>query len=286
MSIFRENPVLEKEISFRMRLTRYSRANRIAINATLFGAIPVIYFLAWRVMMSPNGGNAARDFYFCWLEVIGLTCALLLPPALLAGSITREREKQTWNALLLSRLTKSQIVFGKFLGGLFPCALLFVTFFPINLLAAFVAEVSWKWFLVQHALIIVTALGSGALGLLCSWAFRRTQIALVATVTGILLLTLGTVLGATMWQSAQYAQLGYHGNTARIEDFAPLWLNPYFALNDTLNTFTISHGDGRRFYASEFSKLIPALFYGSAFVVGALTTVTLCLRRGPREITH
>ena len=120
MSIFRENPVLEKEISVRLRLTRYSRANRIAVNATLLGAIPVIYFLAWRVMMSPNGGNAAKDFYFCWLEVIGLTCALLLPAALLAGSITREREKQTWNALLLSRLTKSQVVFGKFLGGLFP----------------------------------------------------------------------------------------------------------------------------------------------------------------------
>jgi ABC-type transport system involved in multi-copper enzyme maturation permease subunit len=227
-----------------------------------------------------------QDFYFCWLEVIGLTCALLLPPALLAGSITREREKQTWNALLLSRLTKPQVVFGKFLGGLFPCALLFVTFFPINLLAAFVAGVSWKWFLVQHALIIVTALGSGALGLLCSWMFRRTQIALVATVTGILLLTLGTLLAAMMWQSAAYAQYINVGRSPNIEDFAPLWLNPYFSLNATLENF---HYNGSMDSVEKWkiaSQAMTALFWGSAFVVGALTTVTLCLRRGPREITH
>ncbi len=276
MSIFRENPVLGREIGIRLRLSRYSKANRIAIYGTLFGVIPLIYLVTLRLLFVQTSTNAGRDFYLAWMLLIELTTALLLPAALTASAITGEREKQTWNALLLARLSDSQIVFGKLCGALVPAAILFVLFFPINVLSGWAAGVTLKHFLVGHLILFSTALLSASLGLFCSWAFRRTQIALVTTVLGLLLIGLGTPLLFLL------AQMAFGWRTTPAANFVPLWLNPYYALTHFVEPLAY------RSTERAMDGAVGITFLGVTTLISAmlLFTVTMRLKLGPEELTH
>jgi ABC-type transport system involved in multi-copper enzyme maturation permease subunit len=275
MSLFRSNPVLSREVGVRLRLSRSSKANKIAVYSTLFGLLPLIYLLTLRLLFSSaSSSRTGQDFYVGWILLIEMTLALLLPAALTASTITSEREKQTWNALLLSRLTDGQIVLGKLLGALMPAAVLFVLFFPVNLLAAWVGEIPVGRFLAAHAILLLSALLSASLGLFCSWAFRRTQIALVTTVIGLLLITLGSPLFYILAEMSTTLPI-------RAEEFLPLWLNPYYVL------YRLIELPSRVAYQESIgaSTLIYAI---TAAVVSALMlfTVTKRLKLGPEELTH
>jgi ABC-type transport system involved in multi-copper enzyme maturation permease subunit len=275
MSLFRSNPVLSREVGVRLRLSRSSKANKIAVYSTLFGLLPLIYLLTLRLLFSSaSSSRTGQDFYVGWILLIEMTLALLLPAALTASTITSEREKQTWNALLLSRLTDGQIVLGKLLGALMPAAVLFVLFFPVNLLAAWVGEIPVGRFLAAHAILLLSALLSASLGLFCSWAFRRTQIALVTTVIGLLLITLGSPLLYILAEMSTTLPI-------RAEEFLPLWLNPYYVL------YRLIELPSRVAYQESIgaSTLIYAI---TAAVVSALMlfTVTKRLKLGPEELTH
>jgi ABC-type transport system involved in multi-copper enzyme maturation permease subunit len=277
MSLFRSNPVLNREVGVRLRFARYSKANKVAVYSTLFGLLPMVYFLTLRLLFTSTSTHTGRDFYALWMLLIELTTALLLPAALTASTITGEREKQTWNALLLSRLGDAQIVLGKLMGALVPPAILFGLFFPVNVLAAYVAEVSVSKFLIAHGVILITALLSASLGLLCSWAFRRTQIALVTTVIGLLILTLGSPLIYIL------AQMTTRYSTIKSEMFVPLWLNPYYILHSLVDApHRLSVGEVDTMAAPTNTYLMAA----SLVIAMMLFTVVKRLKLGPEELTH
>jgi ABC-type transport system involved in multi-copper enzyme maturation permease subunit len=276
MSIFRENPVLGREIGIRLRLSRYSKANRIAIYGTLLGVLPLIYFVTLRMLFVQTSNNTGRDFYLIWMMLIEMTTALLLPAALTASAITGEREKQTWNALLLARLSDGQIVFGKLIGALVPAAILFVLFLPINVISGWAAGITLKHFLAGHAILFSTALLSASLGMFCSWAFRRTQIALVTTVLGLLMIGLGTPLLLAL------AQMTLGSQSVQAESFVPLWLNPYYALSRFVEPGSFRNSE------HVMTGAVGITYLGFATLASAmmLFTVTMRLKLGPQELTH
>ncbi len=275
MSLFRANPVLGREVGVRLRLSRYSKVNKIAIYSTVFGLLPVVYVLTLRLLFTRTSMNAGRDFYSAWMLLIEMTAALLLPAALTASASTSEREKQTWNALLLSRLSDGQVVIGKLVGALTPLGILFAMFFPINLLAALVAEVRPTTFIAGHAVLIAAGLLSASIGLFCSWAFRRTQIALVVTVLSLLVVMLGAPLLYVLTDMAN----SYTG--MRTETFLPFWFNPYFAMQ-RLAENPDNLGYRELVPATTITYLVASLL-ASAMM---LFTVTKRLKLGPEELTH
>ncbi|MGC4047253.1 MAG: ABC transporter permease [Armatimonas sp.] len=274
MSLFRANPVLGREVGVRLRLSRYSKVNKIAIFGTLFGVLPIIYMLTLRLLFNRTSINAGRDFYSAWMMLIEMTAALLLPAALTASTITSEREKQTWNALLLSRLSDGQIVLGKLVGALTPAFLLFALFFPINLVAASVAEIPASTFIAGHAVLLVSALLSACIGLFCSWAFRRTQIALVLTVLSLLVVMLGAPLLyvlATMTTPS----------TVHTEDFFPYWFNPHYVIY-RLAENPDNLAQKENIPATTIAYLVSATIASLMM----LFTVTKRLKLGPEELNH
>lgn len=282
MSILSENPVLRKELSGRLSLKRQPKANRIAIGLATTLVAPLLYYYSIKALVMAGSANSARDLYSLWLLGIEMSLMVLLAPALTAGAITIEREKQTWNALLLTRLRPAQIVFGKYLGALAPAFLLLVALLPINLLAAVLGEVPVETLLISHLLLALTLLLCGAIGLFCSWACRRTQAATSAAAGAVAALVLGTYLAAGLWMSVM-ASAGYIDRGPRLEEFLPLWLNPYFAMSSTL--YFNQYGA-----APAQTSLLPTivgvyLSFAALSIIGLLALVTRRLGNGPKEMT-
>lgn len=268
MSVFTENPVLYKEITTRFQLRRQSKANRIVIYSIVGLIIPLFYWFSMRSMLRDS--NAARDSYGIFLCALEVSLVVFLTPAMLASAITLEREKQTWNALLLSRLTHGEIVAGKFIGGLIPTLIALAVFFPLNVVAAFAGKVGLGSFLLSHILLMATMLLYGALGLFCSWACRRTQVATATAAGTVAFLTLGSPLALLLWQSVS----GY-SNSANVINFLPLWSNPYYAMSELTMERSGQH-----------PEIATLLTIGSLIgTVLFLVIVTRKLAQGPKEMS-
>lgn len=274
MSVWTDNPVLRKEIATRLSLRRQSRVNRIAVAALCAVVVPLLYWFTGRALLQPQmSPREAIDTYGIFVVGIETGLLTLMAPTLAAGAITIEREKQTWNALLLSRLRPAEIVLGKYVGSLLPVAVVLGIFLPINVVAALRADMSLSRFVLSHAVLIATGLLFGAIGLFCSWACRRTQVATSVATLLVALVVLGSALAFVLWE----AIAGYGGSTPA-ESFLPLWGNPFYV--------QVTLFDEREAQRTTASGIATAYLVGAAFTTALLLKIaTARLDEGPREMT-
>ena len=134
---------------------------------------------------------------------------LLIVPALTAGSISGERERQTLNLLLTTRMTPADIVLGKLMSSLSTVFLLVVSSFPILALVFVYGGVTGK----DIGLLLIsfgsTALLAGSIGICCSSVFKRTTIATAVSYCVMAALVFGTVALQQFITSFQAPGSGY-----------------------------------------------------------------------------
>jgi ABC-type transport system involved in multi-copper enzyme maturation permease subunit len=226
MGTLRNNPVFGKELRSHLLSRRQSRGARAA---TIGGSALMVALLYWACLRALGRGHlAGRDLFL--LIVYGqLTLLVFLSPSLTANAITQEREQQTWNALLLTRLHAGEIVVGKLLARLAPAVVLMLVFLPLALIAAAFGNVGWRGLLRSGGLLVATSVFYATIGLACSWAFRRTSVATAMAFGIVAFLVVGTFLFHQLW-TAGIAGARWIGP----ERFPPLYLNPYLALASAL----------------------------------------------------
>lgn len=114
----------------------------------------------------------------------GITLLLLglisfIAPGFTAGALAGERERKTYDVLLVTPLRARQIVLGK-LGGVFSFLLLLVlASIPIQSMALLFGGVAPVEVLIAALGLLVTTLAFGALGLYISSLVRTTLVAMV-----------------------------------------------------------------------------------------------------------
>lgn len=136
-------------------------------------------------------GEVGRNLWLllAWLQT---ALSLLVPPALGAGTIARERERGLLDGLLMAPIEPARIVFEKWLGTLAPLLLLFLVLLPFNVIAISLQS--------QNARALFSVLGfqlllmatSTAIGLACSAWARRAHLALRSAYGLIILWVLGS----------------------------------------------------------------------------------------------
>ena len=272
MSAIRDNPVLWKELRGRARGRKQTRLNRATIVAMAALSVGALYWFGVRGILATEGARSARDLFALFTIGIEVTLLLFMAPSLSAGSISQERERQTWNALLLSRLRPSEIVWGKYLAAMLLPLGLVTLFAPLNLLAAVVANMAAVDVILSGLHLLATLFFFSAVGLFCSWALRRTFLSTAAAfaVTGF------CVVGPPILYGL--AQVAYSGNGPypNATDFPPFWMNPYMPIAVMLEL------EGR-----EERRLVPEVGYLLFCLVGTaalLGIMTRRLARGPREL--
>lgn len=222
MSIFTNNPVLEREVRGRLRFKR--RGSGVS---TLWTAAPIalvaLYFYTRGLLALSHGlQQDGRDFW--GLFAYGaLTLIVLLAPALSSTAITQEREQQTWDALAATRLTGAEIIGGKWLGRQLIPLLIIVIALPFLIGSAVRGQLPSGQVFATLAFLIVTSGFYGALGLLCSFGGRRSAGATATALTMTILLCLGTyVVSIVIGLLAVHGSAGFNSPV--------LWINPFYAM--------------------------------------------------------
>src|SRR5437867_3063652 len=136
---------------------------------------------------------------FTVLSLFQLLLVCFIAPAFTTGAISLEREKQTLDLLISTPLRPGAIVVGKLLAALAYVGLMILAAIPISAIVFMYGGATVDDLVRQQVVLLVTALGLGAIGLFFSALIKRTQAATVLTYCAMLFLTVGTVLIWVFW---------------------------------------------------------------------------------------
>ena len=198
----RVNAVLGKEITTRMR------GWRAAAVITAYLAL-----LALVSLLTLNGSNTPSSYsdsakigqgLFLLLASFQMALILFITPPSTADAISGERQRQTLELLLVTRLSSLSIILGKLVAGLAFDVLLIVCSLPLFSLVFLFGGVDPSTFLSVFIIFLATTLLLGSMSLFISTIMRRSGAAVVvsllctlALTVGLLLLTFYLVLGVS-----------------------------------------------------------------------------------------
>jgi ABC-type transport system involved in multi-copper enzyme maturation permease subunit len=271
-----KNPVLRKELTSRMSIRRMTKYNRLALTGFMAVVLPIVYLIIARVLFINSSVRDGRDIFAVIAVGFQMAFAVLLSITVTSGVITLEREKQTWNALLLSRLTSWEIVWGKLLGSVVPALAMQLIFIPILIMAALKGGVSLGSFIGAEVFVVFCTFFYGIIGMFFSWLCRRTQLAAASAMATVMICVVASPVLLALWQNLTSSY------QSKPETFLPLWTNPFYVMLQ----ITGIEANGTPLQPWQ-NVGIPLFFYITSAFVGWLLSVVM-LRRlsdGPPEMT-
>jgi ABC-type transport system involved in multi-copper enzyme maturation permease subunit len=124
---------------------------------------------------------------FLQLVIIGFVA-----PGITAGSITAEREHQTFDILRTTLLSARELVTGKFVAALSFLFLLLLAAFPIQSLAFMFGGITMQEVAVAALMLLATAVAFSAIGIFLSSWLRRTLLSTVLAYSVSIFAVIGT----------------------------------------------------------------------------------------------
>lgn len=212
-------PVLVKELRTRMRGWRAP-----AVLTLYLIALGAVCYLALRTSLSGSSFSQKQAAtvginLFTWLSYIQMVLIVVITPATTSAAISGERQRQTLDLLLVTRLSSLGITLGKLLAAISFNLLLIISSLPIFALVFLFGGVGPDQLAEVFLLFLTTVFSFGSIGILVSALARRANAATVVTYVIVLLITLGLFL-LTLFLQAFGADMGT-GNS-------PLPLTAYF----------------------------------------------------------
>ena len=186
-----ENPVLQRELLVNLRMTR-----AFVLLLVYIALLGVVVYIAWpsqaRMDLSHDSEEASRlvNLFFLGQYVL----ISLMVPAFSAGTITGEKERQTYEMLLASPMKPGAIVLGKLLAALCHLAILVFCSLPIVMLCLPLGGVSPYEVLATYIGMAASVALFGMICVAASSYFTRTIAALVVSYLVVLPLSLVGIL--------------------------------------------------------------------------------------------
>ena len=171
MPIVSEHPLIGKELrSILMPAGTQSRAG--SLRWTLIGGAIGMMFV-FTILTAADGAdfrqNAALRIY------LGVALAIWMTIQLAATSIPKEREKQTWNAMLLSRISLREIIVSKGIAACAPGLLIILVTLPMLMIGMFASGTALHAFVTAPLLMLTTLGVAGSLGMLLGAVNRNSR---------------------------------------------------------------------------------------------------------------
>jgi ABC-type transport system involved in multi-copper enzyme maturation permease subunit len=241
----------------------------------LAGFAWMVELIMERTYATGFGGNATiataaigQGIFVSILMLETLLVAFLAPMAT-AGAISLEREKQTLEILAATPITSVAIVVGKLLSALIYVWLLIAASIPLTAVVFVFGGVAPDDLLHGYIVLIITALGLGAFGLLCSSLVKRTQAASAITIFGVLALSIGSLFVILFWQALASADQGRGTGPIKGSPPAPIiFLNPFLAQADVAPTDALCGTSSALRYYCRFKETFLLDQAGVIFVNG------------------
>ena len=219
------NPVIDKEFRLRMRSTRSMLSVLfyvLALGAVAMGFIYLFLYLGQRGPQRFDPQMSQMMFYV--LSFAQLVLIAFMAPALTAGVISSEREKQTLSMLLTTQQSSATIVLSKLVSALSFMTLIVLATLPVYSIVFLYGGISPKQLISVFVFYLFVMLLLGSLGVMFSTLFKRTIVAIIVTygagliiflITGLLYLFFMGIEQQNMYQSGQaptpgsYSWVGY-----------------------------------------------------------------------------
>ena len=183
------NPLAGKELLARMRGPRTFVVATLLLLPLAAVAGGLYAMIATASSSDVSSTTPVGKLFFAAVTAVELGLICLLAPALTADLISGERERQTLDLLLVTPLSRRQIVVGKLVAALGSLLLLIILALPIQALSVLIGGIGLEELLVGLLLLGLTATTYGCVGLFWSARLRTTRGALlfsyVTTVLGV-----------------------------------------------------------------------------------------------------
>jgi ABC-type transport system involved in multi-copper enzyme maturation permease subunit len=168
--------LLTKELRLRFRNERSIWV--LVVYVLLLGAIGILALANASMNAYPYANSLSNTgitiYYF--LSVLQLLLIIFVTPAFTATAINGEKERQTYDLLLSSRLSGLALAGGKLLAGIMNVLLLIAATVPLFSLVFFFGGVSLEQFLAMLVIFCVTVFLVGSISLFLSTILRRPAV--------------------------------------------------------------------------------------------------------------
>lgn len=186
------NPIVAKEYRSRMRTWKSPVAMMVYI--VLIGGLG---FLVFSLLAHSNngitGGSSYGQYLFSFLVGFQVVLLAFITPALTAGAISSERERQTIDLLFVTRIPPFSIIWGKLLASMSFVVLLLILSIPIFSLVFLFGGIELDQVVDAFLVTLVTALTFGVMGIFFSTWLRRSLVATVVSYVAAFVLVVGTL---------------------------------------------------------------------------------------------
>jgi hypothetical protein len=200
MNSFFSLPLLGRELTERAARKR-TYAGRVVYGLVLY----TLFVFALRRLVGsaesdPTGFGVLGFGRSMFQQLVELQCwgVFLFQPALMAGVLTYEKERESFTLLLLTRMSPTKILIEKFLAGLFPMATLLLLALPLGAITMGYGGVSPQLLATGVCVVVAAWLAVGAFSLLCSAWFRSPVSAMLAAYPGGALVILLPAIGYSL----------------------------------------------------------------------------------------
>ncbi|HEY0829758.1 MAG TPA: ABC transporter permease [Candidatus Dormibacteraeota bacterium] len=187
------NPIVAKEYRTRMRTWRSPLA--VTIYIVLLGGIGWAVFsaLTFTVGIGQSPGNLGQEL-FTFLILFQVALLAFITPAITAGAISGERERQTLDLLFVTPLAPFSIIWGKLLASMSFVVLLLIISVPIFSLVFLFGGIELDQVVSAFIVTAITAMTLGFIGVAFSTLLRRTLASTVAAYGAGFVLLAGPLL--------------------------------------------------------------------------------------------
>lgn len=196
------NPIFESSARRRMR------TGKTALILTAYMAALLVFSLSQLSLFFGQGVTAGRmrqsTEAYIWLTAMQLALIVVVAPALGAVSIAGERERQTFDLLLVTGVGTRRIVLGKLMESFAFIALLILAGAPVMMLVHVTAGIPVLRVLETLVYLLAIALEAMTVGMVCSALCKRTLSAIVMTYLAI------GLLGGGAWALAKHGPFAAH----------------------------------------------------------------------------
>lgn len=176
--------MLTKEMRLRMRQERTVWV--------LIVYIVLLSLLGWLYLNHSTG----RSFYdwnvigvqlYQLLTVVEILLIVFITPSFTSGSVNIEKEIETYDMLLCSKISSFSLVAGKLIAGLSDVFLLIAGSIPLFSLALFFGNFTPMQMLKDLIMLVVTAVMIASFGLFCSTLFAKRSTSVAIAYVAVLL---------------------------------------------------------------------------------------------------
>lgn len=187
------NPVLRREAITTMRSWKTYATLVLFVGIAALGAalyIRTSVYYNYRLSFDP----ADMIWLYVLLAAVQMALIVLTTPAIAAGSISGERERQTLDLLLVTKMSPLSIVLGKLMSSLAYILLLVVAMLPVFAIIFYFGSISILQLVQLFFFVLCSSCMIGSVSVFLSCRFKKTITAIVFTYLIIGLLCFGTLI--------------------------------------------------------------------------------------------